>query len=133
MRIAARRAKIVKPKTKPCTKHQKAKGQNNTHTHTINPCGKGKNSARIAAKTKRTIIALADRRRTSHRSGHQRWKALLSRKPAQLRLDRSLARAARTRNETEFDFPLVVNCVYSSPSISDISFVQHHPLSRSTR
>jgi len=60
------------------------------------------------------------RRRTSYHSGHKRWETLLPHTPTQLRLARSLARTTRTRNETETDFLIGVNCVDYFTAISDI-------------
>ena len=45
-------------------------------------------------------------RSTSPQPSLQRWKQCLTHAPTQLRLARSLARTARTRNESEIDFPV---------------------------
>ena len=86
---------------------QRCKHNQKNHAYSSQPCQKVKKPMSIAAKTKNPNHCRSRRRRrTSYRSGHQRWKTLLSHTPTQLRLARSLARTTRTRNETETDFPI---------------------------
>ena len=94
-----------------------------THEHSKKRSQKLKKPMSIAAKMKSTNLVPEDRRRKSYRSGHQRWETLLSRTPTQFRLARSLARTTRTRNETETDFTVGVNCVDYFPSTSDLRSV----------